>query len=81
MARPSCQLIVIMMAIMPTISMPLMMMFSGPWWAASLMSNRSLTTRLTMSPVLTRSYQENEKRSYWSNRSWRMRVSMRTPMM
>ena len=41
-------------------------MFSGPWWAASLMSNRSLTTRLIMSPVLTRSYQLNEKRSYWS---------------
>ena len=70
----------IMMTSMPTISIPEITMFSGPWCAASAMSNRSLTTRLIMSPVLTRSNHENENRSYCANRSARMRLSMRAPM-
>ena len=29
--------------------------FSGPWWASSEMSNRSVSSRLIISPVLLRS--------------------------
>ena len=58
-----------------------MMIHSGRWWAPSQISNRSLTTRLIMSPELTRSKYEKQKRSYWSNRSSRILDSMRAPMM
>ena len=76
----SFQLMVARMANEPTILMPQMMAYSGPWCAASQMSNRSETTRLMRSPVLWRSKYEKLKRSYWSNRSWRMWLSMRAPM-
>ena len=38
-------------------------------------------TRLIMSPEFTRSKYVKQKRSYWSKRSWRIRDSMRAPMM
>ena len=65
----------------PMISTPQMIIHSGTWWAASQMSKRSFTTRLIMSPEFTRSKYVKQKRSYWSKRSWRMRDSMRAPMM
>ena len=64
----------------PTISMVQMMIHSGRWWAPSQISNRSLTTRLIISPEFTRSKYEKQKRSYWSNRSSRILDSMRAPM-
>ena len=47
----SCQFIVNMMSIEPTIVSAQMMMFSGPWWASSVISNRSPVSRLTSVPV------------------------------
>ena len=64
----------------PIISMPQMMIHSGTWCAASQISNRSLTTRLIMSPELLRSKYAKLKRSYWSNRSSRILDSIRAPI-
>ena len=47
----------------PTISTAPMSRNSGPWWAVSLLSNRSLTRRLMRSPDLLRS--KNEKLMRW----------------
>ena len=53
--RASCHWMVNMMASAPTMVTPEMKMSSGPWWASSVMSNRSAVRRLISWPVRLRS--------------------------
>ena len=57
------QLMNAMMTNEPTISMEQITSHSGPWWAHSAMSKRSLVTRLMRSPVLWLSKYEKLNRS------------------
>ena len=70
-----------MMISAPTMVREQMMMFSGPWWASSVTSNRSLTTRLSSTPVRFLSKKLQDRSCMWVKRSRRMSASVSTPIL
>ena len=73
-------LIVSKMTSAPMMVMEQVRMFSGPWWASSTISNRSLVTRASSTPVLFLSKKLYDSDCICVNTSLRMSASTRVPI-
>ena len=71
--------IVAMTVSAPTMVTSEMNRSSGPWWASSVISKRSVVMRLISWPVRLRSKNSNPSSCIWPNRAARISASTRMP--
>ena len=64
----------------PAMVMTQVRMFSGPWWASSTISNRSLAIRVIRTPVRWVSKKLKDSSCMWVKMFCRMSASTRVPM-